>query len=181
MDEGEDHEAMPIARTPVIDPRTYNALIAAGALGIIHAAFSLHWAAGGEVLAWSLGTDLLDRFRGREWLLAPIGCIKLCAALAPLMLARAGWPLRRLTRSACWAGAIVLAGWGGLNTVVAHLVLTGAIRPESGFDRAGMIGHAYLWDPLFLAWGVALAMGLIASRKRSTKAGTTLTSRQAGH
>ncbi len=29
-----------------------------------------------------------------------------------------------------------------------------------------MIGHAYLWDPLFLAWGVALAIGLFASRGR---------------
>lgn len=172
---------MPIARTPATDPRTHRALIAASVFGGIHAAFSLYWAAGGEVLAWSLGTDLLGRFRGREWLLAPIGTIKLAAALAPLMLARAGWPLRRLTRSACWAGAIVLVGWGGVNTVVTQLVLAGTIGPESGFDRAGMVGHAYLWDPLFLAWGAALAMGLIASRKRSTKAGATLTSRQAGH
>lgn len=140
MCEATDHEAMPIARTPAIDPRTHRALIAASVFGGIHAAFSLYWAAGGEVLAWSLGTDLLGRFRGRGWLLAPIGTIKLAAALAPLMLARTGWPLRRLTRSACWAGAIVLVGWGA-----------------------------------------ALAMGLIASRKRSTKAGATLTSRQAGH
>lgn len=51
-----------------------------------------------------------------------------------------------------------------------NLVLAGVIRPESGFDRAGMIGHAYLWDPLFLAWGAALALGLIASRGRPTHA-----------
>lgn len=154
---------MPIRGTSATDKRTYRALIAASALGAIHAAFSLYWAAGGEVLAWSVGADLIERFRGREWLLAPIGAVKLIAALAPLALARAGWPLRRLTRSACWTGALVLVGWGGLNAVVAHLVLAGAIRPESGFDRAGMIGHAYLWDPLFLAWGVALAVGLMSS------------------
>lgn len=59
---------------------------------------------------------------------------------------------------------MLLVGWGGLNTAVANLVLLGIIQPESGFDRAGMVGHAYLWDPLFLAWGMALAMGLIASR-----------------
>lgn len=157
---------MPIHGESAIDTWAVGALVAAGAFGAIHAAFSLYWATGGEVLAWSLGTDLIERFRGREWLLAPIGAIKLIAALAPLALARADWPLQRLTRSACWAGACILVGWGGLNTVVAHLVLAGAIKPGSGFDRAGMIGHAYLWDPLFLAWGVALALGLITSRKR---------------
>lgn len=144
--------------------RGSGALIAASVLGATHAAFSLYWAAGDELLVWSLGTDLVDRFRGREWLLAPIGAVKLTAALAPLVLAQAGWPLRKLTRSVCWLGALLLLGWGGLNTTVANLVLVGAIRPESGFDRAGMVGHAYLWDPLFLAWGVALTLGLITSR-----------------
>lgn len=38
--------------------------------------------------------------------------------------------------------------WGGLNTAVGNLVLAGVIQPDSGFDRPGMIGHAYLWDPL---------------------------------
>lgn len=77
------------------------AFILAGVLGAIHAAFSLYWAAGGTWLAWSLGTDVVESFRGREWLLAPTGAIKLTAALAPLMLARAGWPARRVTRALC--------------------------------------------------------------------------------
>lgn len=159
---------MAIRRESAADTRAYSALIAATVLGAIHAGFSFHWATGGEFLAWSVGADLIDRFRGREWLFAPIGAVKVSAAVAPLLLARADWPLRRLTRSACWAATGILLGWGGLNTVVAHLVLAGAIQPESGFDRAGMIGHAYLWDPLFLAWGLTLAIGLTASRKRST-------------
>lgn len=142
------------------------ALVAASVLGATHAAFSFYWAAGGTLLVWSLGTDLVDSFSGREWLLAPIGAVKLIAALAPLVLARAGWPARTVTRSVCWLGAVILLGWGGLNTAVANLVLLGVIRPESGFDRAGMIGHAYLWDPLFLAWGVALTVGLFTSRGR---------------
>ena len=71
----------------------------------MHAGFGLYWAAGGSWLVWSLGTDLVEQFRGREWLLAPIG-------------------------------------WGGLNTAVANLVLAGLIRPDDGFDRPGMIGHA---------------------------------------
>ncbi len=144
--------------------------VAASALGVIHAAFSLYWAAGGTLLVWSLGSDLVESFRGREWLLAPIGAVKLIAAVGPLVLARSGWPAGRVTRSACWLGALLLTIWGGLNTAVGNVVLAGVIRPESGFDQPGMIGHAYLWDPLFLAWGAALAIGLIASRGRATHA-----------
>ncbi|CAN5431947.1 DUF3995 domain-containing protein [soil metagenome] len=158
---------MPKRRAVSASGRAPGALIAASVLGATHAAFSFYWAAGGTLLVWSLGTDLVDSFRGREWLLAPIGAVKLIAALGPLVLARAGWPARAVTRSVCWVGAVLLLGWGGLNTAVANLVLVGVIRPESGFDRAGMIGHAYLWDPLFLAWGMALTLGLIASRGRT--------------
>ena len=160
---------MPIREKAATRTWTAGALIVACALGVTHAAFSFYWATGGEALAWSLGTDLVDRFRGREWLLVPIGVTKLSAAVAPVILARADWPLRTMTRPVCWAAAGILVGWGGLNTVVAHLVLLGAIQPEGGFDRAGMIGHAYLWDPLFLVWGIALAMGLVASRKQTKR------------
>jgi Protein of unknown function (DUF3995) len=144
--------------------------VVAAALGMVHAAFSLYWAAGGTLLVWSLGDDLVESFRGREWLLAPIGVVKLFVAVAPLALARWAWPARVATRPACWLGALVLVVWGGLNTFVGNLVLAGVIQPASGFDRSGMIGHAYLWDPLFLAWGVALTIGLIASNGRAIEA-----------
>lgn len=144
-------------------------LIAATALGGVHAGFSLYWAAGGTALVWSLGSDLVASFQGREWLLALIGAFKLIAAVAPLALAFWGWPAWRLTRSVCWLGASVLIIWGGLNTVVANLVLAGAVQPQSGFDRSGMIGHAWLWDPLFLAWGISVAIGLLATRSRVNK------------
>lgn len=138
-------------------------VVAAG-LGMVHAGVSLYWAAGGTFLLWSLGSDLLESFHGRQWLLVPIGAVKLIAAFAPVALAGWGGPARLLTRSVCWLGAVVLLLWGGVNTTVGNLVLAGVIRPESGFDRSGMVGHAYLWDPLFLAWGAALAVGLIATR-----------------
>ena len=91
--------------------------------------------------------------------------MKLFAAVAPLVFAAFDWPARRLTRGACWLGAVVLIVWGGANTLVANLVLAGVIKPESGFDQPGMVGHGYLWDPLFLAWGVALVFGLLATRR----------------
>lgn len=141
------------------------ALVVAAVLGVAHAGFSLYWAAGGTVLLWSLGSGLVERFAGREWLLVPIGVLKVLAAIAPLALDRSGWPARRVTRAVCWLGAVGLMVWGGLNTLVGHVVLSKVIRPDGGFDRPGMIGHAWLWDPLFLCWGVALAVGLLASRR----------------
>ncbi len=140
--------------------------VVAGVMGTIHAGFSLYWAAGGTWLLWSLGSRLLDTFEGREWVLIPVGVVKLAAAVTPLVMARWDWPTRQLTRTACWLGAAVLIAWGGLNTVVGNLVLTGMIQPGSGYDRSGMVGHAWLWDPPFLAWGIALVIGLAATRKR---------------
>ncbi len=139
-------------------------LVVAATLGTLHAAVSLYWAAGGTALLWSLGTGMIQRFAGREWLLVPIGLTKLAVALTPLFLARSGWPAPRVTRAVCWLGAAGLVVWGGLNTVVGQLVLSGVIDPEGGYDRPGMLGHAWLWDPLFLLWGGALVVGLLVSR-----------------
>lgn len=150
--------------TPRIRPRPPSALMVAAVCGTVHALFSFYWAAGGTFLVTSLGSRLVESFRGLEWVLAPVGLVKLVVAVAPVWWASRGWPLRRLTYAACWLGAVVLILWGGANTVVGNLVLRGVIRPDGGYDRAGMIGHAYLWDPLFAAWGVALALGLITSR-----------------
>lgn len=69
-------------------------------------------------------------------------------------------------------GAIVLVLWGGTNTVVVNLVLSGVLPPGENYDHAAMIGHGWLWDPLFLLWGLALAIGLFAT-KHSRAAGRT--------
>lgn len=112
-------------------------LVVAAALGTLHAAVSLYWAAGGTALLWSLGTGMIQRFAGREWLLVPIGLTKLAVALTPLLLARSGWPAPRVTRAVCWLGAAGLVVWGGLNTVVGQLVLSGVIDPEGATTAPG--------------------------------------------
>ena len=149
--------------------RGTSSLVLAGVLGSVHAAFSLYWGGGGEWLVETLGRRLVRAFAGWEWLLLPIGAVKLFAAWVPLAAARAGWPPRRLSRGVCWLGAVVLLVWGGLNTIVGNLVLARVIVPDGGYDRAGMVGHAFLWDPLFLAWGLALAIGLAQSRASSPR------------
>lgn len=140
------------------------ALLLAGLLGSLHAAFSIYWGVGGDWLVATLGTRMVEAFDGWEWLLVPVGLVKLVAAWFPALVARAGWPARRLTRAACWLGATVLVVWGGLNTVVGSLVLAGAIVPDGGVDRPGMIGHAFLWDPLFALWGGALLVAMVLTR-----------------
>lgn len=77
---------MRVTSGPSSTSRVPRGLVAASVLGVIHAGFSLYWAMGGPLLVWSLGSNLLDSFRGREWLLAPIGAVKLLAAAGPLML-----------------------------------------------------------------------------------------------
>ena len=151
------------------------ALLVAGAAGTLHALVSLYWAVGGTWLLETLGARVLEAFAGLELVLLPVAAVKLTGAWLPLVLHRHGWPHARLWRTACWAGAAVLTAWGGSNTVVGHLVLAGVVRPEGGYDRAAMIGHAWLWDPLFLLWGLALATGLWLSRPTRTPRAPTPT------
>lgn len=64
-------------------------------------------------------------------------------------------------------GGPLLVIYGGLNTLVSGAVLAGGIRPQDGDDPIAMIGHAWLWDPLFFFWGAALVLSLWYSRRRS--------------
>lgn len=112
-------------------------------------------------------STLQETFQGKEWLLVQVAGVKLATALAPVALAFRGWPIYRLTRGTCWLGALVVILWGGLNTIIRNLVLAGLIHNPFDYDRPGMIGHTFMWDPLFLAWAIALAVGLIATRRRN--------------
>ncbi len=136
----------------------------AAVLGMAHSAATVYWACGGTWLLWTLGARILDAFDDRLWLLWPGALAKLFVAIVPAVLVRRWWPAPRLLRVLMWAAAVVLIVWGAANTVVGNLVLAGLVRPDGGYDRAAMIGHAWLWDPLFLAWGIALGAALRAGR-----------------
>lgn len=144
--------------------RSRAALIAAAVAGLVHAAVSFYWGLGGTKLVETLGERIISMFTGMEWLLLFVGAAKVAGALVPLWLNERGWPRARFWRPACWLGAAGLIAWGGVNTVTANLVLSGIIVPDGGYDRPAMIGHGWLWDPLFLIWGIALAAGLWLSR-----------------
>lgn len=93
-----------------------------------------------------------------------VATVKLLGATIPVGVAYGRLPWPRLWRGVSWAGGLLLVVYGGINTIVALGVLAGVIRPEGGYDAVAMMGHAYLWDPLFLLWGGALVLSLWLSR-----------------
>lgn len=147
------------------------AFAVAASVGIVHGMFSLYWALGGTWLLATVGGRMVEQFADARGALALVGIVKLVAAVAPLVLALRGWPVRRPARAVCWTGAAVLVVWGGAGAVTAQLVLAGAVAPDGGVDRVGMIGHAWIRDPMFVLWGVALAVGLTRTRRRRTTPG----------
>lgn len=137
--------------------------------GIVHAGFSLHWAVGGQ---WLLAT--VGQWAVQLSVEAPLeagialGFIalgKLLAATIPVAVAYGRLPGRRFWRTVSWAGGVFLVIYGSVNVLVSSSVLAGAIRPEGGYDVNAMIGHAWLWDPLFSIWGAALVLSLWLSHK----------------
>ncbi|WP_432968274.1 DUF3995 domain-containing protein [Dactylosporangium sp. CA-233914] len=153
-------------------------LMGAAVAGLTHAGFSLYWALGGRWLLPTVGQWAVNGARDAPvaagLLLVAVAAVKCAVVAIPLTVSRR--PLRRpgVWRAFAWLAAVVLTGYGALNSVVAWLVLGGVLRPEGGFDRQAMIGHAYLWDPLFLVWGVLLGAGLLIGtsdrRKRTVAA-----------
>ena len=144
------------------------ALWVAACAGLVHAAWSAYWAVGGRFLldtvgAWAVELGRIDPLRSGI-VLGAIAVVKAVAALLPVAIVRNRLPAVRWWRAVCWAGGAFLVVYGGLNVVVSSAVLVGVLRPADGYDAAAMIGHALLWDPLFVVWGAALPVALAASR-----------------
>lgn len=101
-------------------------------------------------------------------LLSVIFVLKLAGATLPLLAERGLLPRPRLWRALFWVGAGALMIYGGVNVVGALATLTGVIATGPTMDTAALVGHAFLWDPLFLVWGALLATGLWKSRSGRT-------------
>lgn len=143
--------------------RGQSCLMLAAVVGSLHAASSLYWSLGGDWLLNTLGARIVSAVEPFRWVLLPIGLAKLIAAWVPLTQLTQ----RKRARWVMYLGAACLVLWGGINTVIGQLVLWGIVVPDGGYDREGMIGHAYLWDPLFLVWGISLWVGLATIRART--------------
>ncbi|CAM3604955.1 DUF3995 domain-containing protein [Deinococcus frigens] len=139
-------------------------------LGLIHAGFSLYWALGGSWLLDTVGQWAVTLARTSPlaafWGLLLIALLKVAAAVVPLLNAGRRLPWPRLWRTLSWIGGPLLILYGGVNTGVAWLVLSGVLGGGE-IDRRGMLGHAALWDPLFLLWGLTLTGHLWLTRPRT--------------
>lgn len=142
--------------------------VAAAALGVVHAIPSLYWALGGTALLETVGS-VADQFQQEDRLvagaaLAAVAAAKLAAALIPLWAEWRRPRSRPFWRGVSWIGAPLLALWALYGMTGGALQLLGVVTPPGGVDVAGAWGHLALWDPLFLAWALALLVGLARSR-----------------
>ncbi len=157
------------ADSPAAHPRSRWFVLAAVAGGV-HTGITLYWAIGGRALLWTMGDAFIAKFASVMWILYPLAAVKAVGAFGPLWFQSHQWqPSRSLIRLVYWCASVVLLIWGGLNTVVSNLVLFGIIRPSAGYDRPVMIGHAWIWDPLFVVWGLGLLLGLTRTRTASNR------------
>lgn len=140
---------------------------AAAVVGVAHALPSLYWALGGTWLVSTLGewaTQWRRESPGQVLvLLVLIFLVKLAGAVLPLAGERGLLPAPRVWRALFWCGAMVLVTYGAVNVVGAVAALAG-LAPAGALDTAALVGHAFLWDPMFLLWGVLLAVALWTSR-----------------
>lgn len=144
-------------------------LVGAAAIGLVHASFTVCWAAGGRWLLATVGAwaeRLADvRPAAAGAVLSVVAVMKIAGSVVPVLVEAGRIGGRRLWRVMEWIGASVLIVYGLLNVVVGWAVLTGLITTAGGYDRAAELGHAALWDPLFLLWGLLLMAGLVVTRR----------------
>ncbi|CAI7980172.1 conserved membrane hypothetical protein [Frankia sp. Hr75.2] len=150
------------------------AAVVAVVLGLSSAAVSAYWAVGGTGLLETVGGEIERQGRrhgtGITLALWVIVGVKLAVALAaPVLTAGPGrfppWTAGRVPRLLSWIAATVLAIYGGLLTAVGCLVLSGLIPAGEQADRRALTWHAFLWDPWFFYWGLALMSTLWLTRR----------------
>ena len=144
---------------------------AACAVGLLYAAVSCYWGAGGTALLGTVGGSLARAGHRHEtsvlaavWLAA---ALKTAAAYVPLRAVRAVGAGRgnRATVLLARGVAIALVAYGGIVTGAELLVQGGAIHESATADQRAYSWHAYLWDPWFLAWGLLVTAALWQSRR----------------
>lgn len=145
---------------------------ASAVVGILHAVPSLYWALGGSALVSTVG-EWAQAWRQESptqvtVVLLVVFAVKIAGAVVPLVNHLRPLPATRVWRAVAWLGSALLIIYGGVNTLAAMATLAGLIGESADQDRMGLIGHAFLWDPLFLLWGILLGLALATTRPRHT-------------
>jgi len=153
---------------------------AAFAVGLLYAAISVYWGAGGTWLLDTVGSGLGKGHGGSALVVFAVWLavgLKVIAAVLPLLAVTAdtsagsgrprltrAWLIRALT----WIEAVILTVYGLVWTAVGLLVQAGVIGTAATADHRALEWHAYLWDPWFLVWGLLVTAALLRSRRLIT-------------
>lgn len=137
-------------------------LLVATLVGLGHAGITFYWASGGQFLLSTVSDRATSIFDGNEQWLYPVGAVKSLFALLPFLYLLMRRRLRK-ARIILGIGALILILWGGINTVTANLNFFGVF--DSSAEGNELIGHAFVWDPLFFIWGMAVVVLLVSTRK----------------
>jgi hypothetical protein len=148
--------------------------------GLLFAAVSFYWAAGGTAGADTVGgsIDKLGRAHDPRIVAALLltGLLKAAGALLALALVRP-WGrrlpprLQRVTQVLAWVAAVLLTLYGGILVAVEALVATHVIRPSGPVDWKALLWHLYLWDMSFLLWGLLFTAAAWHYARRKPPAG----------
>lgn len=146
-------------------PSGSNWLGAAAVIAALDALPSLYWALGGTAFVWTVGDWAVDLWN-RNPVLASAGlflvaAVKVIAGAVPLLNARRKLPWPRFWDRLITGGAGLLMLYGAANTVVGGLALLGFFGPLEESNRRALMGHVFLWDPLFFLWGLFLLVGMV--------------------
>lgn len=153
--------------------------VGGGVVGLVYAAVSAYWAAGGTLGLDTVGGELEQLSRKREagmvtvlWLTV---ALKVVAALLGPAVVYPGRgtrqqgalrPLLWLVGAASWLGTVLLIGYGGLLVIGQSVVLLSGNAPSAEAFR----WHLFLWDPWFLVWGLLLGVATWHGTRRCRKA-----------
>jgi Protein of unknown function (DUF3995) len=152
--------------------RGLRAAQAAFVVGLLYAAISVYWAAGGIWLLDTVGASLVQAARdasaGVLFAVWAASVLKVIAAVLPLLAVRTDAPPgaggRRVFRVLTWVEAVILVLYGLVLTVTGLLVQSGLVAAGATADHRTLRWHAYLWDPWFLVWGLLVTAALLRSR-----------------
>jgi hypothetical protein len=141
------------------------------AVGLLYAAISLYWGAGGTWLLDTVGSGLGKGHGGSALVVFAVWLavgLKVIAAVLPLLAVTAdtsaGSRRLRLIRPLAWIEAVILTGYGLVLTAVGLLVQADVIGTSATADHRALEWHASLWDPWFLVWGLLVTAALVRSR-----------------
>lgn len=131
--------------------------------GSLHSLATFYWAFGGDLGLVTVGEWTIEfkQSYGIKFLIVLlfVGIFKLTATWIPTLL---NFKDNKLISIIAYIGGTILFIYGSLNTISGWLKLLGVISVNF---KLSIIGQTFIWDPLFLLWGMGLLIFLNSKRK----------------